>query len=384
MRILHTIDSIGLYGAESVLLTLALEQQRRGHTPIILSIGNRSAKEKPIENEARVLGIPCIPYRMRDGLNLLGGLRLLGIAERERADVVHSHGYKTNILLGLLPRRARRQPIVTTLHGWTAKRSVSKLGLYRLLDQSVLHRLDAIVVVNDSLKQLECIRRLDAHKVHLIPNGIAVASAPRQVRDDPFARGVYALKASSDFVIVAVGRLSPEKNFGALIEAMRTVVDARPRVRAVIVGAGPAAESLERMVSDHALSENVCFGGYVKHAHLYFGLFDLLVIPSLTEGLPVTLLEAMAADLPVVATAVGDIPKTLGDLGVLVPPGDAAAIAAGILSVIGEYASYRGKASGGSARVRAHYSSKSAADRYDAVYRSLLGSSAAPGKREET
>src|SRR6186713_1144813 len=135
MRILHTIDSLGIYGAETVLLNLAEAQSLQGHTPVLLSIGNPDCAPKAIETAAAARGIECIPFRMRDGLNLKGASALLQKANEQRIDVIHSHGYKTNILLGLTDKPGNAPPVVSTLHGWTAKKTFSKLGLYRLLDQ---------------------------------------------------------------------------------------------------------------------------------------------------------------------------------------------------------------------------------------------------------
>lgn len=375
MRILHTIDSVGIYGAETVLLTLAGEQQRRGHTPVILSIGNKNCTAKAIETEAGKLGLQCIPHRMRDGLNLPGASQILGIADQQGIDVIHSHGYKTNILLSAMPRFARKRPVIATLHGWTAKKTLSKLGLYRFIDQRLLHRLDAVVVVNEQLTRSGVIGSLESHKVHAIANGIVIEPAATAERtnslDGPLARNILALRKTTGMVIGAVGRLSPEKNFSALIEALHAMPGSQ-RVGAVILGDGPEAASLRQLVAARGLSEKVLLGGYVADARNYLGLFDLLVIPSLTEGLPMILLEAMSANLPVIATTVGDIPEVLGELGILVEPGSTAAMTAAILAMASQSEHYKSKASAGSKRVLERYSSTTMADRYDDVYRSVL------------
>lgn len=374
MRILHTIDSNGIYGAETVLLNLAVEQQRRGHTPIILSIGNTGSGEKPIETEAGSRGLQCIPCRMRDGLNLAGVRRILQLAEQQQIDVIHSHGYKSNILLAAMPKALRKRPVVATLHGWTAKKTLSKLGLYRFIDQRLLHRLDAVVVVNEQLKTSAAMRSLDPRKVHVIPNGIDIdpSSANHPPPDDALARQIQALKSSCDFVVGAVGRLSPEKNFGALVEAMRQLAAANRRIGAVILGAGPEAALLQRLIATSGLADRTLLGGYVRDARRYLGLFDLLVIPSLTEGLPMILLEGMSLNLPIIATTVGDIPATLGNLGTLVQPGNTAELAGAILAMTSDLPQYKRKASAALDRVLGRHSSTTVTDCYDKVYGSVL------------
>lgn len=372
MRILHTIDSIGIYGAETVLLNLCTEQQRRGWMPIIFSIGNTHSDEKPIEAIARLRGLPCIRHRMRDGLNLYGARQILATARRERVDVIHSHGYKSNILLAALPRFMHICPVVATLHGWTAQRALSRLGLYRFLDQRLLPRLDAIVIVNEGLKHARSIVTLDPRKVHWIPNGISMDCPSNRLAidlaADPLAQKILELKRNSDILIGAVGRLSPEKNFGALIDALPRAVVGKQRVGAVLLGDGTQAASIAAGAARHGILSQVLLGGYCANARQYLQLFDTLVIPSLTEGLPMILLEAMAEGLPVIATRVGDVPVVLKDDGILVEPGDVGALAHAIQVMMLDPSRFRERAHSAGERIRREYSASTMASRYDEVY----------------
>ena len=371
MRILHAIDSLGIYGAETVLLNLATEQQRRGERPVLLSIGSPQAGEKAIEAEARRRDIECSALRMRDGLNLAGGARMMQLAQELGADVVHSHGYKSNILLGLLPRSSRHVPVVTTLHGWTAKRALSKLGLYRWLDQRLLPRLDAVVVVDERMQTLPALSRL-RRTAEAIPNGITPAIATPPSPDDPLAQRIAELRRRHGTLLGVVGRLSPEKNVEGLVEALRDASAAKPDLALVVLGAGAERERVEQAIARLGLSDRVLLGGYVANARDYLPLFDLLVIPSFTEGLPMILLEAMAAKVPVVSTSVGDIPGALGGLGVLVEPGNRQALATAIGNAVDDLPQLRALAAQAATRVETHYSAAAMADRYARVYRSVL------------
>jgi glycosyltransferase involved in cell wall biosynthesis len=370
MRILHTIDSLGIYGAETVLLNLATEQQRRGERPVLLSIGSPHAAEKAIEAEARRRGIECIPLRMRDGLNFSGAAQMLRIAEAQRVDVIHSHGYKSNILLGLAPRRSRRLPVITTLHGWTAKRAWSKLGLYRLLDQLMLPRLDGVVVVNEQMLRLRALTRL-RHPARAIANGVTSENFAPGRGDDTLTKNIAGLRQSHSTLLGVVGRLSPEKNVACLVEALHQLAASHAGVGLVIFGDGPERETIERTIAQLGMSRRVLLSGYVANARQYLASLDVLVIPSLTEGLPMILLEAMAACVPVIATRVGDIPAVLGELGVLVEPGDSKALAAAIAATVDELPKHRALAAQGADRIAAHYSASAMADRYSEVYRSV-------------
>jgi glycosyltransferase involved in cell wall biosynthesis len=369
LRILHTIDSAGLFGAEAVLLTLAAEQRQQGHEPVLLSIGNPGSGEKALESEARRRGIACLAHRMPDGLNLRGAADILAIAARERADLIHSHGYKTNILLGLTGRARRGRPVVSTLHGWTAKSRFSKLGLYRFIDQQLLRRLDAVVVCSERLQKTPAVAAL-GNKVTLIANGIALEpgnAAPA----DALAQRLLEFKQRVGTLIGGVGRLSAEKNFSALLAALSAARNAQ--IGVALLGDGPEMGALRAQATAAGLEDRVLFTGYASEARRYLRLFDALAIPSLTEGLPIILLEALSQEVPVVSTAVGEIPKVLGDFGELVPPGDVPALSAALIRVSQDLPAARRRTAGAAQRVATNYSAQAMCARYDSVYRHVLG-----------
>ena len=365
---MHVIDSAGIYGAETVLLNLASTQHARGERPVVLSIGGSGAPEKAIESECRKRGIECLALRMRDGLNFAGARQLADIAREQRADVLHSHGYKGNILLGLLPRRSRPAPVVTTLHGWTAKSSFSKLGLYRFIDQCMLSRLEGVVLVNDAMRRLPALARLDPPAV-TIANGVTPAD-PAAVLDPTLSAALAALRARCSMLFGVVGRLSPEKNVTALVDALRACAD--PRAGLVILGDGPERAAIEAAITRLGLADRTLLGGYVASGRDYLPSLDALVIPSLTEGLPMVLLEAMAASLPVIATRVGEIPHVVGDLGLLVPAGDVAALAGALSTVARDLPTFRELGARAARRVADEYSAAAMARRYDDLYRTVL------------
>ena len=129
MKVLHVIDSGGLYGAEVMLLNLMSEQVAMGLEPILASIGDPGITEKPLETEAIRRGLPVKVFRMRPGPNVWGALKILRFARSELVGLLHSHGYKGNILFGLMPRMLRRIPMVATVHGWTWTGGISRMGL---------------------------------------------------------------------------------------------------------------------------------------------------------------------------------------------------------------------------------------------------------------
>jgi glycosyltransferase involved in cell wall biosynthesis len=325
MRILHLIHSEGIYGAEAILLYLAREQQR-GHEPLIGSIRDPGTAETAFEALARSWGITVVPIRIapRPTPAVMGAM--LRTVRELAPDVLHSHGYKPNILLGPLSRR-RRGPMLATLHGWTNIHRLSRMWLYERLDRLALRQLDAVVLVTRTMLGLRAVRGVARSRLHVIDNGIPPLAArledlTRRAAPLPAALVEFAARHPT---LLAVGRLSPEKGFVELLEAFAT---ARSRAagshQLLIVGEGPERALLERRIATLGLSAYVCLAGYIPGAERLLAGAAGFVMNSLTEGMPLVLLEAMQWRVPIVATAVGAIPELLdgGRRGALVPAGD--------------------------------------------------------------
>lgn len=368
LKILHIIDSGGLYGAEVMLLTLAREQQRLGLHPIIASIGEKAIVEKPLEIAAREAGIPVKIFRMAPGLNIRGVRDVLAYRTTENFDLIHSHGYKGNILFGFLPERLRKVPIVATLHGWTSTSGFSKMRLYEWLDAKALSFLDAVIVVNKNMLAHPRFPALSEKKIFTIDNGIPEEfSAKIQLEPDvvEFCRG--------EFVIGSIGRYSKEKGFDILLHALHLLLRGGGRAKLLIIGDGPCREELHNIAESLGIDENVLFAGYRSHAEAYMKLMDLYVISSLTEGLPITLLEAMRARVPVVATCVGGIPDVLTDKkdALLVPAQDADALAQAFVTVMDDRERAEKRANNAREKFLLKYSSRKMAASYLEVYRKI-------------
>src|SRR5882672_8125284 len=331
MRILHLIHSEGVYGAELILLYLAREQQQRGHEPFVGSIRDTGTHQTPFEAVAHSWGLPVVPIRIAPRPTPGVVCSLLRAVRDVAPDVLHSHGYKPNILLGFLPRRLRG-PMLRTLHGWTGARTFSALWLYEHLDRLSLRRIESVVVVTRRMLELSALQGVAASRRHVIENGIP----PREERLADFAaRGVAPLPdelvefTAREPTLIAIGRLSPEKGFTLLLEAFaRASSQVAAPYQLLIVGDGPEREALATRIAALSLSGTVRLAGYVDGADRLLAVAAGFVMSSLTEGLPLVLLEAMQWHVPIVATAVGAIPERLDDRRRehLVPPNDLAAL----------------------------------------------------------
>lgn len=336
MKVLHIIDSGGLYGAEMVLLNLVAEQIKQGLDPTIASIGERGIKEKPIEAEALKRGFQVRKFRMAPGPNIAGAFEILGYAHKERFDLMHSHGYKGNILFGFMPKRVRKVPLVSTLHGWTSTIGLSKIRLYEWLDAKSLRFIDAVVLVNKGMLDNPRLKKVRGVKFHIVNNGIPLDQSTDLTiqRFDALDKTIIEF-CQRGYTIGSIGRLSKEKGYDFLIEALARLVKDCVDARLVIIGEGPERVCLEKLAEELGIADCVLLPGYREDAKRYLPLFSIFVLPSLTEGLPMTLLEAMHAGVPIVATRVGGVPDALddGEAGALVKARDSGALAKAIGSL---------------------------------------------------
>ncbi len=242
-----------------------------------------------------------------------------------RADVVCTSGYKPDIL-GWRAARAAGIPVVVVSHGWTG--ATWKVRLYEKIDRWVHARAEAVVCVSDA--QSAKVRAAGVLPDRLTTIVNAVAADAFAAADPTYGERLRSLFPKRPrWIVGAAGRLSPEKGFDQLIAAAALLSKSHPHAGVVIFGDGPLRSSLETMIARLGLQGKVILAGFRGDVGKYLSHFDLGVLPSFTEGLPVTLLEMMAAGRPVVATAVGGIPEAIGDgvTGWLVAAGDPAALA---------------------------------------------------------
>jgi len=342
-----------------------------GLKPLVCSIGDLGEIEKPLEIAAQARGIQVCKIRISRGLKLKNGLTILREARNSKADVIHLHGYKDTILVGLLPWFVRKIPAIRTLHGWTAKTKLSKIWLYEKLDRFCLKRLDGIVSVNATLVD-QVQQFVKKAPVITIENGIPPFEFNKEqvLQED----GELAGFCRDGFVICGIGRFSQEKGFILLVEAMSLLVSKKPDLKLVLIGEGAQQQEMESIIQQKGLAKHVFFAGYKQDAARYLPLFDVFVLPSLTEGLPIVLLEAMQAGVPVVATRVGGVPDVLqnGEYGRLTDSDSADALAQSILQVIDHLDDAMSRAVKAKKRVLSRYSSRRMAKKYLDLYNSVL------------
>jgi glycosyltransferase involved in cell wall biosynthesis len=206
-----------------------------------------------------------------------------------------------------------------------------------LLDRLVLHGMDRVVCVSEG--QAAKVRRAGVAPGRVVVIRNAVGRESFQDADPSYRQEMLSLFAQPPRLLVGgAGRFSPEKGFDQLIAAARGVLEKHPAAGFILFGDGPLREALARQVAKGGLGGRFVFAGFRGDLEKYLPNLDVFVQPSFTEGLPVAVLEAAAAGLPVVATAVGGTPEVVADgqTGFLVPPGRPAALTAKLETLLGD------------------------------------------------
>lgn len=234
--------------------------------------------------------------------------RTLAKVKELKPDIWHGHDYKSN-LLGLLLRRKHPMKLVTTVHGWVQK--TWKTPLYYAIDRRCLPRYDEVICVSKDLFA-DC-KRLGVadEKLSLIDNAIVIEDY-EPTQDSMLAKSKLGL-APDVFMLAGVGRLSAEKGFNLLIEAVARLIEDGQQLSLAIAGDGDAFGELQELIDQKDLQGKVKLLGFVEDTRLVYQAADLFVLSSLREGLPNVVLEAMASGTPVLSTKVAGMPSLIQD-----------------------------------------------------------------------
>jgi len=361
LRIVHVLAPAPVGGAERVVTDLAAGQAARGHRVVVVAVvddadhafvtgwNGGNAERVPIVVHARAY------VRERRALRTL--------LERLRADIVHTHGYRSDVVDAPVARRIGI-PTVTTVHGFTGGSLRNRL--YETVQTRAFKRFAAVVVVSRALRERLMKAGVSHDLIHVVPNAWSERGPllPRQE-----ARRRLGIEDGGQ-VIGWVGRLSHEKGPDVFVEAMRHIDVA---VKAAVVGDGPMLAELKALADQAGLGSRIRWTGRIDEAGRLFSAFDAFVLSSRTEGTPMTLLEAMAAGIPVVATRVGGVPDAVPDgEAMLVEPEQPTMLAAAITDTLrdGDAAAARGAAA--RARVLREYDAAAWLDRYADIYAAVL------------
>ncbi|MBI1831530.1 MAG: glycosyltransferase [Planctomycetes bacterium] len=368
MRVVHLMASPFFGGAERQMLGLA--RQLAGDVESIFLSFAEHGLAKPFMDEVhrhRFEG-KLLAYNTPRYFACVG--EVAEELQRTKADLLCCSGYKPD-LVGWRAARRAGIPVVSISHGWTA--ATWKVRVYEALDRCAICWMDAVV----------CVSKAQADKVRAA--GVAEANITviqNAIGDEAFVEPAPADRAEMmswfasppRLLVGAAGRFSPEKGFSLFIDAAAQVVKARPEAGFVLFGDGTLRDELEQAISAKSLQGQLVLPGFRTDLPRFLPHLDIHVMTSLTEGLPVVLLEAGAAGVPSVATAVGGIPEVIDDgvTGHLVPSGDADALAQRLIALLDDHPRRLAMGRAARDRVRRDFSFSGMAGHYHALFQELV------------
>lgn len=366
MTILQLISSEGYYGAESMLLALARTLPGLGCRSVVGVFRDARAHHGELEERAARLGLPVetVPCAGRWDWKTVSRIR--DVVKARGVDVLHTHGYKADIY-GYASAWPNRVALVATCHNWPSR--LPSMRAYAAIDRLALRHFDRVATASGPVAEILSRCRVPARKLKTIPNGVAM---------EPFRESAPALReelgAGAERLVGFVGRLVPGKGGALLLSAAQAVLAVFPNAKFVFAGEGPARAEWEALALKLGIASKVIFAGARDDMPAVYASFDIVVLPSFQEAMPMCLLEALAAARPVVATAVGAVPAVIvpGVTGLLCEPGDVNALSTAILRLLRDPELGRTLGRHGRAHVARHFDAGVVAQSYIDLYQEAL------------
>ena len=377
----HLVERLSYGGAEMLVHRFARGMRTGGYEPLVCCL--QDGPLRPLI-EADGIRVECLGLPRRSildgpafaafGVTVLA--RLVRLFRRRQVSLVHAH-LPDSIIWAALAGTLSGTPVIGTYHGLAilpaGRHAFDPRNRLRALMYRIAERLsDRTIAVSGPVRDLLCREMgFTAQKTVLLVNGIDTA-AFGGARDDTLVRAELGLEGRR--VITCIGRLVDNKGQQYLIEAMRDVVQSHPAAALLLVGDGPALEPLRALAQRLQIADTVRFAGSRTDVPEILALTEVFVLPSFYEGIPLALVEAMAANRPVIATSVPGNLDVIGDdgCGLLVPPKDAAALAGAIAGLLDDPPRARAMAARGRARARRDFDLRRALAAMEALYDDVL------------
>ncbi|MCM8781396.1 MAG: glycosyltransferase, partial [Candidatus Omnitrophica bacterium] len=331
MKILHLISSNGFYGAENVVIELSKKLNETEFNPYIGIITSNPCQNESFTKAAGKFNLKFLVFNCRGKFDPKTILEVRKFIRKNGIDIVHSHGYKSNFYCFLSTFGIRVKKI-STCHNWLSTNK--KMRFYENLDKWALKKFDSVISVSDSLREEIIESGLRRELVTTIYNGIDITHFDCMHKNNELKKSLGI--DITQKVIGTVGRLTLEKGHIFLVKAFAKVVPELPNTILLIIGDGPLRKELENAVDTLGLKGKVKFLGIRNDIPNLLGIMDVFVLPSLDEGMPMALLEAMAMKKPVVASRTGAIAKVIEDkvTGLLVEPAEVESLHKSIIYVL--------------------------------------------------
>ncbi len=323
--------------------------------------------------QARIAGLNHYGIPMSGRFDVKALWELNRLLLRGKVDLLCTHGYKSTVM-GWWAGKKARIPVVAFSHGYTAENM--KVAFYEWLERLILRTLDGIIFVSEGQKKRLESFGIVGKKSWIIHNATSIVDLRDRGMDKAGRKAVREELNIPDSatMVVSAGRLSPEKGHRFLLEAIRMLHEHKSNPHFVFCGNGPCQEELKKQSKELGIARLCHFVGFRRDIEKIYQAMDLMVLPSLTEGLPTVILEAFAFSKPVVATAVGGIPELVEDdiNGILVYPERSDLLAEAIKKCLVSPEKRQRMGEAGYQKVRKEFTFESQKNKFEAVYDEML------------
>ena len=366
IKVMHIGGSLRYGGAEKSLVGLVNNLDKKCFNVAVCYLFGYG----PLEEELDTNGVEVIKLHLTKANLLLSLYHLFRIMRIYQPDIVHTHLFSPGVLGRVVAKLAGVPVIIAHECGLT----LWKKKWHIMYERWAIRFTDLRIAVSEAVRQNRITREKTAsEKIVTIPNGVDTACFASSRWEKGNSRAELGLSRDS-FCIGTVARLTKAKGLKYLLLAMKRVNESIPDVTLLIVGDGPLREELEEYSRELGIDDAVIFTGYRNDVPRMLAAMDVFVLASVWEGMPVSLLEAMAMQKPVVATRVGGIPEVIQDRvdGILIPPTDANELAKAIINIFKDREFSDNLALNARKRIVEHFSIESKAKRIGSLYQELI------------
>ena len=364
IKIIYLITELSIGGAQNALTRLLSGLDRASYEPYVACLYNGDGVAA---ESIRQLGIPVTDLGMKFKRNLGAFFRIYRLLRKVKPDILHTLMFHANIP-GRIIGRLTGVPIIIS-----SERTMEMESRFRLwLNQLTAHLADRITCVSQKVADF-AIReiKIPQEKIIIIPNGISMDqySHIRSLSEERISLGL-----PEGLLIGTVSRAHPIKGLAILLDAFAMLLIDRPQVHLVLVGSGPQLHELQQQANKLGLEGHVIFLGERRDIPSILAAIDIFVLPSLFEGMPNAVLEAMASGLPVVATSVGGTPEVIMDgvTGLLVPPGNPTALTNAMVRLLEDPGLRSEMGQAAYMRVKQYYTQEQMVQKTELLYQDLM------------
>ena len=365
LHVIQLIGSTGLYGAERWILALIRAFNPKHIRSTLINLVDAQDEKPEVVNAAHQRGLEGFDFYTGGRFNLGAAVRLARWSRQNRVDIIHGHGFKSD-MLGLFSARLAGCKVISTPHGWSLEKDL-KLKLYESLDRILFRFMHQVCPLSPDLAK-EFKQKSGYSNIRFILNGVDLEEIDAVEGSE---------KSNNKFSIGYIGQLIERKNLKTLLQAISMLDNITDKIKLILIGEGALCSKLEYDAENLGIKDKVSFMGFRPDALNFLKTFDIFVLPSLMEGIPRCIMEAMACGVPVLAS---DIPGNRelvihGKTGLLFPTGDVNNLTESIRYIINHPDEAKMMATEARTKVENEFSSKRMAAEYAKLYSELCNSS---------